>query len=230
MKSIVFDTGPIITLAMNNLLDVFPKLKDSFKGEFYITPAIKNEVIDRPLDSKKFKFEALQVLHQMQSGVFKLYQSNLDKKTEELLFIANNSFKAQGNYIQIVHYAEMEVIAAALELNADAIVVDERTTRLLVENPFLIKERLEKKLHTNVEINRENISQLKTILSGIKVLRSVELITVAYEKGFLDNFVPRDLKEPRKELLTAVLWGVKLAGCSVSEDEIDSLLRIENTS
>lgn len=230
MKTIIFDTGPIISLAMNNLLDILKKLKEPFNGEFYITPAIKKEVIDRPLDSRKFKFEAIQVYKQLQDGVFKIYPNNMDQLAEELLTLANNTFKAQGNYIQIVHYAEMEVVAAALTLGATAIVIDERTTRVLIENPILIKERLEKKLHVNVEINKENLSELKKRLQGITVLRSFELVTIAYEKGYLNNYVLKEIKQPKKELLTAILWGVKLSGCAVSEDEIDTLLRIENTN
>ena len=230
MRTIVFDTGPIISLAMNNLLSVISKLKNSFNGEFYITPAVKKEAIDRPLESKKFKFEAIQVFKELQNGSFKIYPNNMDQIAEELLKIANNTFKAQGNYIQIVHYAEMEVVAAAITLGANAVVIDERTTRLLIENPILIKERLEKKLHVNVEINKENLNEIKKRLQGMIVLRSVELVTIAYEKGYLNDYVLKEVKQPRKELLTAVLWGVKLSGCSVSEDEIDNLLRFENTS
>ena len=90
MKSIIFDTGPIISLATNNLLSVFKKLKESFNGEFYITTAVKKEVIERPLDSKRYKFEALQVLKQYQDGVFKLYDATqLKEKTEKLMFLAS---------------------------------------------------------------------------------------------------------------------------------------------
>lgn len=228
MKSIVFDTGPIISFATNNLLGIFRKLKESFDGDFYITSAIKREVIDRPLESKRYKFEALQVLKQYDEGVFKLYNGDaINEKTEKLLFLANNSFKAEGKYIQIVHFAEMEVLAAALELHADAIIIDERTTRVLIENPIKVKERLERKLHTQVELNKENLSALKTMIQQLTVLRSFDLITVAYEKGFLDEYLIDEINNSRKELLLGVLWGVKLSGCSVSEDEIKSVLKIE---
>lgn len=230
MRSIFFDTGPIISFATNNLLDVFGSLKKAFDGEFYITNAVKNEIIERPLESKRYKFEALQVLKQYQDGVFKLYKSDkLAERTEELLFLANNSFKVSGKYVPIVHYAEMEVIAAAIELEADAIIIDERTTRMLVENPTKVKERLERKLHTQVEINKEHLFALKSIMQKINVLRSFELITVAYEKGFLNGYIINSVKEPKRELLEGVLWGVKLSGCSVSEDEINQIISIEKT-
>ena len=72
MKSMIFDTGPIISLALNNLLWVLDPLKKKFKGNFYITKSVKKEIIDRPLNSKKFKFEALQVLHLYEKNVIEL--------------------------------------------------------------------------------------------------------------------------------------------------------------
>ena len=56
MKSLVFDAGPIITLTMNNLLWLLNPLKNNFKGEFYLSAAVKEELIDRPLQTKKYKF------------------------------------------------------------------------------------------------------------------------------------------------------------------------------
>ncbi len=64
--SIVFDTGPLISLSTNNLLWILPKIKESFQGDFIITPAVKRECVTRPLETKKFKFEALQVLRQIE--------------------------------------------------------------------------------------------------------------------------------------------------------------------
>ena len=54
----------------------------------------------------------------------------------------------------------------------------------------------------------------------------MELVTIAYEKGLLDNYLA-DVKEPRKTLLDSVLWGVKLNGCSVSRREIEQIIRME---
>ena len=61
MKSLIFDAGPIISLATNNLLWILEPLKNKFDGKFYLTDAVKRELVDRPLETKKFKFEAIQV-------------------------------------------------------------------------------------------------------------------------------------------------------------------------
>jgi hypothetical protein len=68
IDSLVFDSGPIISLSTNNLLWILPKIKEKFDGEFLITPAVKRECVTRPLETKKFKFEALQVLRQIEKG------------------------------------------------------------------------------------------------------------------------------------------------------------------
>ena len=43
MRSIIFDTGPIISLVTNNMLWLLEPLKKQFKGEFYITKSVKKE-------------------------------------------------------------------------------------------------------------------------------------------------------------------------------------------
>ena len=62
MKCLVFDSGPIISLTTNNLLWILEPLKNKFKGRFVITEGVRKELIDKPLTTKKFKFEALHCL------------------------------------------------------------------------------------------------------------------------------------------------------------------------
>lgn len=227
MTSIIFDTGPIISLATNNLLWVLESLKKNSNCKYYITHEVKNEAIIKPLNSKKFKFEALMVSKMLQDGIFEIYNdNNMQKDTLDLLDLANNTFMARGNYIQIVHNGEIEVLIAAMRLAADAVMIDERTTRVLIENPLKVKQRLEKKLHTNVKINKDNLIELKKKIGKINVLRSFEIVTVAYEKGLLNEYI-LNIKNPKKELLESILWAVKLSGCSVSEDEIKNVLKLE---
>jgi len=58
----------------------------------------------------------------------------------------------------------------------------------------------------------------------LRVIRSIELVTIAYELGILNRYMSIEeesfVRNVRDELLEGVLWGVKLNGCSVSEDEI----------
>jgi hypothetical protein len=62
------------------------------------------------------------------------------------------------------------------------------------------------------------------------VIRSTELVTIAYEKGLLDRLTENAKKivpDINKAVLEGALWGVKLNGCSVKEDEITDILKME---
>lgn len=227
MKSLIFDAGPIISLTMNNLLWILEPLKGKFNGKFYITESVRRELVDRPLETKKFKFEAIQVERLVEKGVLEIMDSNfIREKTPSLLNTANEIFKAYNNYIKIVHFAEMSVIAAAMELKADAIAIDEKTTRFLIENPRMILEILKKTLHTPITISENNLKQINLAVKDVKAIRSVELVAIAYEHGILDSFIT-NIPDARKNLLESLLWGVKLNGCAVSKEEIFQILRLE---
>lgn len=227
MKSIVFDAGPIISLTTNNLLWLMSELKNDFEGEFYLTESVKKELIDRPLQTKKFKFEALQVNQVLRHGTLKVVATpQISALAEELKNLVNNTFKVRGNWLTLVHYAEMEALAAAIVMNADAVVIDERTARLLVEDDERLLEILRRKMHSKVVVNMKNLKKFRTWAKHIKVIRSVELVTLAYEKGHLDKYL-LDSPNARRTLIESLLWGVKLHGCSVTRDEIDDLVRLE---
>lgn len=232
MKILVFDTGPIISLAMNNLLWLLEPLQKRFNGEFYIPELVKRELIDRPLQSKKFKFEALQVQQYVTNDILKIIpDEQIQDYTNKLLDFANHSFTAHNHYIPIVHYGEISALAAACSLKADALVLDERTTRELVERPNMLADLLFKKLHTPVKMNDGNISQFRKSLQPIKIIRSFELAIVAYELGLLEKYLEKEeektIPNVRKTLLEGVLWGIKLNGCAVARSEIDEIISIE---
>ncbi|MFH1398574.1 MAG: hypothetical protein ABIG95_00500 [Candidatus Woesearchaeota archaeon] len=232
MKALVFDTGPIITLTMNNLLWLLEQLKYQFRGEFYISPAVRREVIDKPLTTKKFKFEALQVLKVLTKDVLKVAgDDEITQKANLLLTLANNLLYARGQNIKIVHYAEMEALAVAIKFSAAAIVIDERTSRYLIESPERLRERMQKKLHTEVRMDHDILRKFQQEIGSIKVIRSVELIIIAYEKGLLDLYTTEKeskiIPNLKPTLLEAVLWGAKLNGCAISAEEIDSILGFE---
>jgi hypothetical protein len=140
--------------------------------------------------------------------------------------LCNNSFIAQGNPIKIVQQGEMQALATAIYFNSDTMVVDERITRLMLENPKIIAEIMRNKLHTNIKMNNNSIENFIMHTKKVKVIRSVELVTMAFEMGLLNDFIP-DKPNGKRILLDSVLWGVKLKGCSVSSGEIERILKLE---
>ncbi len=226
MKTLVFDTGPVISLTMNNLLWLLKELKKKMNGEFYVSNSSKKELVDNPLTTKRFEFKALQVLKIIHEDTLKVIENKeITQKTNSLLDLANSIFNAYGKSIHIVHNAEIEGLALCINIKAEAFVVDERTTRLLVEDHNRLKNILERKLHTRIDVNTKNLNEFKKIVKDIKIIRSVELVTAAYELGLLDKYI-LDIPDAKKKLLDSILWGVKLDGCAVSKDEIEEIIRL----
>lgn len=226
MKKIVFDSGTIISIVTNDLLSVLSELKMLSKCEFYISPHVKKEIVDTPLRGKKFKLEAIQVRSFLEKNNVKVYMSDgLRRKAKYLLELANNIFMSKGTYIKVLHIGEIESLALAKELNA-VLAVDERTMRVLIEHPENLAEHLHRKLHTEVKINKDNLRRLKEEVKGVKIVRSTEIMTVAYEKGLFKKYDGVD-KHFKRELLDGILWGLKLKGCSISGDEIKDIMHTE---
>jgi len=227
MKAFIFDAGPIISLTTNNLLWLLGPLKERFGGEFYITESIRKELVEKPLKTKKFKFEALQVQDQIEKGVLKVIKDNkIKKKAEQLLSIANNVFYVHKHPLNSLQAGELETLAAAKIMKIPYVVVDERITRLLLENPGQMEQLLEKRLHADVRVKRDKLVRLHKEVEGVKLIRSFELAAIAYEFGLLDDYIAK-IPDAKKQLLQAVLWGIKLNGCSVGQNEIDEVVRIE---
>jgi len=232
-KSIVFDTSSIISLASNSLLWVMDELKKKFKGHFLIPSAVKREVIDAPLQSKKFKLEAMQVLSEVVKGNIEIFDhdNEVQKEINELSIAANTIFIARGNFIKVAHSGELSAIAIARLLGSDAVVIDERTTRVLIEEPQKLADLLEAKLHTPISINKESLRVFRAKVDGLTVLRSCELGVIAYEMGLFDRYAlsgeEKYVENPKLTVLDGVLWGLRLRGCSISTEEIDAILKLE---
>lgn len=224
-STIVFDTGPIISLTTNNLLWTLEHIKTEFTTNFALPVGVKHELVDKPLETRRFKFEAIQVQRLLERNVFALVPGeNIRGRALDLLRLANSLLSFKGKPIQIVQQGEMETLACAIEYRASAVVVDERATRLLIENPFALKNLMERRLHMNLNLDTRVLKRLKQELTGLIVFRSIELVTLAFEAGILDSLIVH-IPHAKRELLESVLWGVKLSGCSVSEDEINAIVK-----
>ncbi|MBS3094089.1 hypothetical protein J4474_00335 [Candidatus Pacearchaeota archaeon] len=225
MKAIIFDSGSLISLSMNGLLPELKKLKSFFDGKFIITEEVKREIIDKPLTIKRFELEALRLRQLLNEGVLELpislgiKKEELSKKTEEISDIANRTFTAKGKEIHLIDSGETSCLALSRILNEkkinNVIAVDERTTRMLGEKPENLQNLLQKKMHTQIKFNRENFK----FFDGLKFIRSAELVYVMHKKGVIQL--------DGETTLDALLWAVKLNGCSISEDEIQEIKKIK---
>ena len=80
-----------------------------------------------------------------------------------------------------------------------------------------------------IEVNQKNLGFIKKELGNLKVIRSTELAIVAYKSGLLKRYMLEDekkiIKNLEKSILEGVLWGIKLNGCSIREDEIIKMIK-----
>ena len=217
-RAIIFDASTLISLSMNGLLEELESLKKIFSGKFIITKDVKREVIDKPITIKRFELEALQVKDLLDRKVLEMPVSmgvkdeEISRITEELKGIANNTFMARGRAVKIIDSGETSCLALSKILSEkkieSVIALDERTLRMLCEKPDNVKELFRKKLHSKVTCKAENFKFFK----GFKVIRSSELIYVAYKKGLI--------KLKGSLVLDALLYALKFKGCAISGDEI----------
>jgi predicted nucleic acid-binding protein len=221
MKYLILDSSSIITLAMNNLLHILDKLSENFDGEFCITPQVKKEVVDVPLETKKFEFEALNILALLKRGVFEVKETkDLSKETNRIKTALNSLFLADKEKLKIMHDGESSCIALANQLTDEGhevlLVIDERTTRMLIENPENLRKLLETKLHTKVDMRKINLD----FFEDIGVIRSSELSLMAFKEGFIE------LPASTDQAIDALLYTLKFKGCSISYDEIEQAKKL----
>ncbi len=219
-KTIFCDSSSLISVAEACMLDVFEFFYK--KGvNFFITDLIEEEIIKKPLsmEMKGYQLSALRLKKLIEKEVITVIKTE-KKATDELLNILNNIFFADGKPIKLIDAGEVNLILAAEELNVYSLLIDERTTRLLIEAPFKISEHLEDEIGLNININQKNLREASRILSKFHVIRSTELITAAYLDGFFSKY------EDQLSFFEASLYRLRYNGCAISFDEIKELIDI----
>lgn len=225
-KAMIFDAGALITISMNGLDKELRALKNIFDGAFLITRQVKKEVIDKPLTIKNFELEALRTKKLLEDKIIELAEdygvddNSITIKTEELMEIANSFFMSPKEPVKLLHIGEASCLALSSILTKknikNVIVIDERTARMLIEKPENLRELLIRKLHTNIRLVKNNFNYFK----DFQVIRSAELIYVAWKRGLVD------LKNGTF-LLDALLYAVKSKGCAISHEEIEEIKKIK---
>jgi len=225
MKTLIFDSGPLINFSMNGFLEVLERLKQTFEGKFLITASVKYEVIDRPIKVQRFELGALRVQQLLNRKVLELPDSiNIDNQelqhlTKQLFEQANHTLKVHDAWVNIVSEAEMSCLALSTLLGKRGtetiIAIDERTTRILCEDPRMLEQLVSDRLHQRAQIAAADLNEFK----DYRFIRSSELVYVAYKKGVLGL--------EGKQALEAALYATKTKGTAISYEEIDVLKKLQ---
>jgi hypothetical protein len=224
-KVIIFDASTLISFAMNGLFKYLVELKKTFNGKFIITQEVKAEIIDRPLKIKRFELEAMQVSQLLLDKTLEFPSSlgisdeEITKETDRLLDLINSSFYEKDKSIHLVDLGEVSCLALGKMLNQKEIpnllAIDERTARMICEKPENLRKLLVKKHQTTISYDKNIIKDL----NQFKIIRSAELIYIIYKKGLVEI--------QNKKVLEAMLYALKYKGCSISEEEIEEMVRVK---
>ncbi len=224
MKTLIFDSGPLINLSMNGLLEILEDLHKNSDIKFIITQQVKYETLDRPVKVQRFELGALRIKQLLEDKILELPESinisqqDIDKKTKEIMNLANSIILFKNRPIEIISDAEASCLALSSLLTnkgiENIIAIDERTTRTMAENPIALEELISNKIHQKVKLLKKDFSLFK----NFKFIRSTELVYVAYKKGI------SNLKDSRA--LEAMIYATKFKGSAISWDEINILKRL----
>jgi predicted nucleic acid-binding protein len=226
MKAIIFDSSTLISFAMNGLYDEIAELKKIFDGKFLIPKEVKYEVIDRPMQIKRFELEALQIKRLLDEKIFEMPDSVGVKDSEvsvgkkQILDTSGELFEKDHQKIKPIDEGEAACLALSKILNKkkikNIIAMDERTTRILCEKPENLKDLMERRLHAKILVKKENYK----LFSGFTIIRSAELIYVAYKKGLI-NYLKNGV------VLDALLYAMKFKGCAITFEEIEEMKKLK---
>ncbi|MDD5148739.1 MAG: hypothetical protein PHH08_04715 [Candidatus ainarchaeum sp.] len=219
---IVFDASSLISISQTCLANCLSSLGEKINAEFIISPAVFREIVSTPLGIRRFELNAVRLKGMVEKNSLKIVELSPESKdfAEKISSLANNSFFVHERPIKIMHSGELEALALMKQLDAEALAIDERTTRLLIENPGALRSSMEKRHQAPVKENKKNISEFRQVFSGCSIIRSSELVALAFETGAFSGEL-----EKTRQALEAALYAVKFSGCSVSIEEIQEYCR-----
>jgi hypothetical protein len=214
-STLVCDSSALISLTDSCFIHSLYFLRKKSRASFLIPPSVEFECVDHPFRMKMHAIHALRLKRAINDGVVSIMPVSDPGETEKIKWMANNIFYSNGTPLRILHEGETEVLALASELGVENILVDERTTRMLAEDPDSLHKHLEEEFHRPISVNDENLSQFQRLTKNMKFFRSSELLLLAYEKGYF-----ADYKELENDAIEAALYKLKYAGCAVGFGEI----------
>lgn len=221
MKAVI-DTSTLISLSESCLFNLFGHLKEKNKIEFLISESVYNEAVQKPLEINRFKLSAVRIKEGVSKGIIQVVKnsSEMDEIIAYIEQFSENIFMSREKTVKVMHRGEIDALALVKHAGAKTLIIDEKTTRMIIEDPFELKRIIEKRQGINILLNKKRYDEFKKYLLDFSIIRSSELIALAFEQGLL----ARELGED-KEALEAALYSVKFQGCALSEYEIEHFLK-----
>ncbi|MCR4368667.1 MAG: hypothetical protein NUV67_02045 [archaeon] len=217
MTKIIVDSSTLITLSGSCFINIFRELSEREKIRFILPASVYYESVERPIKIRRFELNAIRIREAVRGGYLELARTTPSMKLtmEKLASATANVCRANGKKIRLIDLGEAETLALMKEVGGDILAIDERTTRMLIEEPQNVLKFLEHKHQCKVTMDRGELGEFRQFFGKIRVVRSVELLALAYADGAFATSMPKS-----KESLEAALFAAKFAGCAVSAQEI----------
>ena len=211
----VCDSSALISLTDSCFVHALYYLKKKYSGSFIIPPSVEYECVTHPMSMKMHALHALRIKRAINDKVLDVVHLPEQKEVQEIKWLANNLFYAGGTPLRLIQEGETEMLALAHELGIQNMLVDERTVRMLVEDPESLRVHLEEEFHRPITTNDENLSSFSRMTRNMRFFRSSELLLLAYEKGYF-----ADYGTLQHDAIEAALYKLKYAGCAIGFGEI----------
>lgn len=221
-SKIVVDSSSLITISDSCIMKIVKNVAEREKISFIIPESVYVESVENPLHIKKYELNAIRIRDAVDEGYLKVAKSTPATREwmERLGKISASIANPNGTQLRLLQWGEAETLGLLKQLDSKILMIDERTTRLLIENPAALAGILCRRHNRKVTISGEQVRWFSQNFSEVNVIRSVELIALAYEDGAMDSEL-----HTSKQALQAALYAAKYSGCAVSEDEIEQYLR-----
>jgi len=185
-NKIICDASSLISLAENNMIELLAR----YNTDFLIPESVKKEIITQPMHTKRFKLKAIILKDVIDRGMVKIISKDkaIDFETKKINDLANRLLEHRGHFVKIMHEGEAQAIGALSVMKENTFMVDERTTRHLIEDPKKILQYMQGRTKYKLKMNDKALEELQEKLININVIRSSEVVANAYEKGLLPRF------------------------------------------
>lgn len=216
MPEFVCDSSSLISLSETCNIDVLRFLKAG-GARFVIPPSVRDEIVTHPLKVRRLAFSAMRLRKLIYDKILEVVElPNLESECQAILALANKVINVGGRPLTILQEGEVECLALMKLKGFKNLVVDEKTTRLLVESPQTLFNALIDEYSEEVSVDETVLAAFKKGLEGSSVIRSSELLAVSADKGFFKEY-----GSAARDALYASLYALQNAGCSISTAELD---------
>ncbi len=144
MTTIVFDASTLISLSEKCFLKILRNLSQHHQIACLIPKSVYHETVSRPEGIKRFELNAVRIKAAIaEQWLTVVSPDEQTKKTaSQIAGLANHLFFAEEQPLELLHSGEIESLALFKQANADACAIDERTSRMILEDPMRLASRL----------------------------------------------------------------------------------------